>query len=95
MRRAEIIANNSVREEIIEALEASVPGFQYTIFPVVHGKGKANKKLGTVTWPELNFVMVAYVEDAEIAAVRSAVASIKERFPNEGTKLFVLPGAEA
>jgi hydrophobic/amphiphilic exporter-1 (mainly G- bacteria), HAE1 family len=95
MRRAEIIANNSVLDEIIEALENSIPGFLYTVIPVVHGKGKENKKLGTVTWPELNFVMIAYVEDADVAAVRAAVASIKGRFPNEGTKLFILPGAES
>lgn len=90
MCRAEIIANSSVHDEIIEALEASIPGFLYTIIPVVYGKGKENKKLGTVTWPELNFIMIAYVDDEHVQAVRDAVASIKNRLPNEGTKLFVI-----
>lgn len=89
MYRVEIIANNSVHDEIVDALEASIPGFLYTIIPVVYGKGKENKKLGTVTWPELNFIMIAYIDDTHVPAVRAAVASIKNRFPNEGTKLFV------
>ncbi len=91
MCRAEIIANNSVQEEIIDALEALIPDFLYTVIPVVHGKGKRDKKLGTTTWPELNFVLIAYVDDGNAAVVRSAIESVKERFPNEGIKLFMIP----
>lgn len=91
MCRAEIIANSSVQEELIDAVEAALPKFQYTLVPMVHGKGRTNRKLGTVTWPELNFLMISYVEDQELDLLRSAIKSIKERFPREGIKLFLIP----
>lgn len=91
MCRAEIIANSSVQEELIEVVEAALPNFQYTLVPMVHGKGRTNRKLGTVTWPELNFLMISYVEDQELDLLRAAIKSIKERFPREGIKLFLIP----
>ena len=91
MCRAEIIANSSVQEELIETVEAALPKFQYTLVPMAHGKGRTNRKLGTVTWPELNFLLIAYIDDSETDAIRSAIASVKDRFPGEGIKLFTIP----
>jgi len=90
MCRAEIIANRSVQEEMVEALESDIPGILYTLIPDVQGRGEEDRKRGTVTWPELNFCLFAYVEDKEAAEMRRVVALIKQRFPNEGIKLFIL-----
>lgn len=91
MYRAEIIANRSVEEELIEELEKAVPDILYTVITEVQGRGKNNRKLGTVTWPEMNFILFAYVEDGDANTVKSVIASLKARFPHEGLKLFMVP----
>lgn len=90
MYRAEIIANQSVQDDIIEALEAVIPDVRYTIVPLAHGRGGADRKLGSTTWPETNFVLFAYVADADVPAIRHVVAAIKERFADEGITLFLV-----
>lgn len=94
MYRAEIIANRSIHDEVVAALEAGVPEIRYTLIPDIQGRGKADRKLGTVTWPELNFMLFAYVDDGEVAAIRAIVDDIKRQFPNEGMKVFFVPGCE-
>jgi len=89
MKRMEIIANRSVEAEIIEALESAVADFCYTILPRIQGKGKAGYRLGTAIWPELNFYLISCLGDEDAGKARSAVATVKERFPREGIKLFV------
>ncbi len=61
MKRLEVIANQSVKEELIAALETALPGIQYTVLPMVHGKGGHKEKLGTRTWPETNFLIISYI----------------------------------
>jgi len=90
MTRIEIISNRSVQTDIVETLEANIEDFFYTILPVVHGRGKQRRKLGTAIWPEENFMLVAYADDAAAERARGVVAEIKKRFPNEGIKLFTL-----
>lgn len=90
MFRAEIIANRSVMEEIIGDLEDALPEIRYTVLNDVQGRGKANRKLGTVTWPEMNFILFAYVEDDGAQTVRSVIEGLKARFPHEGIKLFMV-----
>ena len=88
MYRAEIIANQSVQDDIIEALEDNVPGILYTLIPLANGRGGADYKLGSSTWPETNFVLVSYVSDEEKPVVSAVIGEIKERFMSEGIKLF-------
>lgn len=90
-RRVEIVANLSVQDDIIEAVERAAPEAGYTIVPVVTGKaGKASEyKLGTATWPEQNFVLLLYAQKDDARAVRAAVLDVKRRFPKEGIKVFV------
>lgn len=94
MYRAEIVANRSMQDDIQEGLECGIPGILYTIIPEVQGRGKEDRKLGTATWPELNFVIFAYVEDTDVPKVREVVAKIKTKFPNEGIKLFLVKASE-
>ncbi len=88
MYRAEIIANQSVQDDIIELLEEHIPDIMYTLLPLVHGKGKENYKLGTSTWPEINFVLFTYIKKKDINIVNAVISAVKEKFPDEGIKLF-------
>lgn len=91
MCRAEIIANQSVQDDIIEVLEENIPNILYTIVPLVHGRGDGNYKNGSGTWPETNFLMISYIDDEFKEDVRAVVKAVKERFPVEGIKLFFVP----
>ena len=84
MKRIEIIANQSVREELIEEIEAAIPDIEYTMIPIVHGKGKRKRKEGTRTWPETNFYLIVYTDEAGLAKAETAIADIRRRFPDEG-----------
>ncbi len=94
MYRAEIIANQSVQDDIIELLEESIPELRYTLIPLAHGKGDSDYKLGNGTWPETNFVFVSYIADSEKDIVRAVVSAIKKRFSNEGITLFFVKAEE-
>ena len=92
--RAEIISNQSVQEDITELLEQEIPSIQYTVIPEIHGRGGRTKKLGDTVWPEMNFVLFAYVEKDEALKIKEVVAAVKERFPNEGISLFFTKAEE-
>lgn len=90
MIRAELFANQSMQELLINNLEAAIPGFLYSIVPLAHGRGDNNYKLGTSTWPETNIIIIAYCDDDKEAKIRTVVDYLKEKFPTEGISLFVL-----
>jgi len=95
MTRIEIIANRSVQDDIVDGLEAAIDGFFYTVVPVVHGRGREARMLGTATWPEENFMLIAYIDEGAADAARAVVGRVKERFPTEGVKLFSVGGASS
>ena len=86
--RAEIIANQSVQDDITELLEEEIQDIQYTLIPETHGKGGHTKKLGDTVWPEMNFVLITYVNKDDAVKIRSLVEKVKARFPKEGISLF-------
>jgi hypothetical protein len=90
MKRMELIANRSVEEEIIGALEQEISDFQYTLLPTVHGRGETAYHLGTATWPEENFLLISYLENREADRAKTLVEEIKTRFLGEGIKLFFM-----
>ena len=90
MKRLELIANRSVENEIIEALEENIQDFYYTLLPQVHGKGKTKYRRGTAIWPELNFLLISYLDNDETVKAQAAVQEVKKRFPGEGIKFFVM-----
>lgn len=94
MYRAEIVANQSVQDDLIELLEETIPNIFYTVIPTVFGRGKENRKLGTTTWPETNFALFAYIEKDDVKNVQAVVQAVKEKFPDEGIKLFFLKSAK-
>lgn len=86
--RIEIISNQSVQEDITELLEQEISEIEYTVIPVVHGKGIKAKKLGTTTWPEQNFVLFAYVSRENALKIKAIVNAVKDKFPDEGISFF-------
>jgi len=90
MKRLELIANRSVENEIIEALDENITDFYYTLLPQINGKGKTKYRLGTTIWPELNFLLISYLDDISALKARSVILNIKEKFPKEGIKLFII-----
>lgn len=86
--RVEIISNQSVQDDIIELLEEEIPELEYTVVPVVHGRGVRAKKLGTSTWPEQNFVLFTYVNKINALKIKAIIAAVKQKFCDEGISLF-------
>ena len=84
----EIIADNAVAEDIMEALEARGTATHFTRIPRVHGEGDSSPKHGSHIWPEENFLLIIYCEEEKAQEVRGAVAEVKELFPDAGIKLF-------
>jgi hypothetical protein len=95
MIRIEIIANHSVEENILEALAEAQVARRYTRYPNVMGVGRSGPRMGDAIWPEENFALVIWCEDEEARGIEQAVASVKERFPDEGIKLFGLRSGDA
>ena len=92
--RIEIIANQSVQEDITELLEQELPEIQYTVIPTVQGLGGHTKKLGTTTWPEQNFVLFAYLSKSEAKKAKAVISAVKEKFSSEGITFFCVQEAE-
>ena len=90
MIRAEIFANQSMQEVLLNNLEAAIPGFLYSIVPLAHGRGGQSYKLGTTTWPETNVIIIAYCDDDKESRIATVVDYVKEKFKDEGIKLFVM-----
>ncbi len=95
MYRFEIVSNRSVKDDIVEGLERALPGILYTVIPQAEGRGKNDRKLGTTTWPELNFILFAYVADGDLGSAKGVIAEVKRRFPNEGIACFTVKTEEA
>jgi hypothetical protein len=88
MIRVEIVANQSVEENILEAFKREDTGKFYTKYPNILGVGNTGPRMGDAIWPEQNFVMVIWCEAEEARAIERAVASVKEKFTGEGIKIF-------
>lgn len=88
MIRLEIMANNSVEENILEAFKDDGVGKYYTKIPGVFGVGNSGPRMGDAIWPEENFILIIWCEEEEALGIKEAIMRVKERFPDEGIKLF-------
>ena len=89
VRRVEIIANHSVEEEIIAALESEGLLSGFTKIPNVHGRGNSGPKRGDHIWPEENFILIIYCGDDAAERIEARVKEVKATLPGEGIRCFV------
>ena len=94
MYRVEIISNQSVQDDIIELLEQEIPSLQYSILPDVQGRGNKAKKLGDTVWPEMNFILFAYVQEEDAKKMKAIIDAVKNKFPGEGISIFIAQGVD-
>ncbi|MDA3810082.1 MAG: hypothetical protein PF518_07065 [Spirochaetaceae bacterium] len=91
MTRLEIIANNTVEEDILDALNRIEENFSYSRLNAVHGQGHSNPRRGDAVWPEENFIFIIYTDDETAKKFVEAVCKIKLNFIQEGIKIFAIP----
>ena len=89
MKRIELIANQSVEDDIFEAFEKRNVVKSFTKIPSVHGSGNTTPKRGDHIWPEENFYLLVICESEEADLIKEAVSEVKELFKDEGIKLFI------
>ena len=94
MIRVEIIANQSVEDDIKENLTSYIPDLEYTVIPAVQGKGKKSSKLGDATWPEMNFILFSYVDEEKAHKIKAIIDAVIKKFPREGISLFATQAIE-
>lgn len=87
MKKVEIIANQSIQPDVVDALNALQIGDRYTVIPNILGSGSTGGRFGTTVWPEYNFMMVLYVDDDKVEPLARCCRKIKELFPDEGIKM--------
>lgn len=92
--RVEIVSNQSVMDDITELLEQEIPDFEYTMITGCQGKGRKSKKIGDTVWPEMNFILFAYVSVEAAKKIKELVQQLCQKFPNEGISLFFTKAEE-
>jgi hypothetical protein len=88
MIRIEIFANHSVEEDILDALSKEQVGKYYTKIPNIYGIGSSGPRMGDAVWPEENFSLVIWCEQDEAEIIKKVIDGVKEKFHDEGIKLF-------
>jgi len=89
LKRVEIIANHSVEQDIMDALEKKKLAGYFTKIPSVHGRGDADPKRGDHIWPEENFILIIYCEDGDALTIETLMEEVRTHFPDEGIRCFV------
>jgi nitrogen regulatory protein PII len=95
MMRVEIVANKSVQQDLLDVLDAAVPGIYYTVIPDVQGRGRQGVRMGDDIWPEKNFMVLIFCNRETSEHVEKAVCHVKKDYPYEGIKLFVSDASTA
>ena len=89
LKRVEIIANHSVEQDIMDALEEKKLADYFTKIPSVHGRGNSDPKRGDHIWPEENFILIIYCEEKQAGEIERQVENLRDIFPDEGICCFV------
>jgi nitrogen regulatory protein PII len=89
MKRIEIITNQSIEEDLLEMISTPDSSFNYTLIPNVRGRGRQGTREGSALWPERNCLLLLFIEDSQVDKIKEIVNKLKEKFPREGTKLYI------
>lgn len=92
MKRVEIIINQALEMDVVEALEALGYGENFTFFFHVGGRGTQGRREGSSIWPEENILFLIFMKDSEALEMLNRVKDIKDKFPSEGTHCYVSEG---
>ena len=87
--RVEIIANHSVEQDVMDALEKKGLAGYFTKIPSVHGRGDSDPKRGDHIWPEENFILIIYCEEKQAGIIETIIEDVREKFPDEGIRCFI------
>ena len=84
------MAAQAVEQDILDAFDLFQVPLQYTIVPTVHGRGKTSPKLGDAVWPEENFLLIMYCDDAVVELIERSLDLVRKKYDHEGIGFFVL-----
>ena len=90
MKAIFVAYNQAYNEEIVEVLVAHGQR-GYTAWQDIQGKGSVDgiPHLGNHAWPEMNHVMLSFVEDDDVARkIVSALRETDSRLPDLGLRVF-------
>jgi hypothetical protein len=90
MQRLELILNQAVESDLLEAFKAKGVGKCFTKIPDVMGQGNAEPKQGDSIWPQLNCIFIVYCEDAEARIITAIVEDLRKQYPSDGIALFCM-----
>ena len=88
MKRIEIIANQSIQEDMFDIFKKNDIAKHYSLIRGVHGVGNSGPRMGDHIWPEENFILVLYCNEVEAAAIKKAITELKSFFVDEGVRIF-------
>ena len=101
MIRMEIIAHEALEKPLIDAL-VPVPagthdpegrtGRPFIMIRETAGRGMSGSSFGDDVWPELNIMIVLFVEEGEEQGIRDEIRGIRSRFPKLGLAVFAVSG---
>jgi len=84
-----IIANQSIEEDIIEVLEARGFRDSFSLFSPLFGRGRHGRREASAIWPEKNVMFYIVMEDDQIDVLVADLKMLKEKFEQEGIRCYV------
>ena len=88
LHRIDIVANQSVEEDIIEHLQSVGHGESFTYIHPVFGRGDHGRREMSAVWPETNVLFIVYMNDDSAGRFISGLRELRERFPREGIRCW-------
>lgn len=88
MVRLELIGNRAVEDDLYDLFRKQELNPFYTKLAEVQGFGDAGTRRGDHIFPEENFLLIFYCEEAVADAITEVVRELKRIFPGEGIVLY-------
>jgi hypothetical protein len=88
-----IIFNNALEPEILDILK-KVQVKAFTRWDKVKGVGETGPHMGDEVWPAWNTAIMSALGSDKKEALSEEIKKLRERFPDQGVKMLVLPFEE-
>jgi len=89
MIRVDIIANQSIEENVIDELTTLGHGESFSYIHPVYGRGTNGRREGSAVWPETNVMFVVFLDDGTADALAERIRTLRRQFPKEGIRCWV------